>query len=382
VGDQKAPDSTRVRSPGDYIREELKSRGWTQVDLATILGRPLPTVNEIIQGKRAIMPEMAIGLAEAFETPAEVWMQRESLYRLSIVPSGTRDVRDRARLHQLAPIKELQKRGWLRAGDDRLGIERDLLRLLEINSLDDESNLLAAMRKSAPRAELTPAQRAWCYRVRQIARDLIVSEFDPKRLSACDRELRKVAAYSSEIRKVPKILSSYGIRYVVVEPLASGKIDGITTWLDPKSPVIGMSLRYDRIDNFWHTLCHELSHVRNSDALSIDVFDDIVEPNGLPLDVKPAIERRADQEAAEMLVPPDEMLSFVHRVSPLYSKERINQFANRIKIHPGIIVGQLQNQKEIGYSSNREMLVKIRHVITPVALTDGWGHTINQRLPE
>ena len=52
--------SAMVRSPGDFIRDELTARGWTQTDLAQILGRPLPTLNRILQGKHAILPEMAI----------------------------------------------------------------------------------------------------------------------------------------------------------------------------------------------------------------------------------------------------------------------------------------------------------------------------------
>jgi HTH-type transcriptional regulator/antitoxin HigA len=91
------------------------------------------------------------------------------------------------------------------------------------------------------------------------------------------------------------------------------------------------------------------------------------------------MERRANEEAASSLVPKVDMDSFVLRVGPLYSKDRINRFANRMKIHPGIIVGQLQRRKEIGYSSNREMLAKIRHFVTPAAVTDGWGHSIDSR---
>ena len=71
------------------------------------------------------------------------------------------------------------------------------------------------------------------------------------------------------------------------------------------------------------------------------------------------------------------MDSFIRRVGPLYSKQRIVQFAHRVKIHPGIIVGQLQNRDEIGYSANREMLTKVREVVAQTALTDGWGRTIN-----
>jgi HTH-type transcriptional regulator/antitoxin HigA len=70
------------------------------------------------------------------------------------------------------------------------------------------------------------------------------------------------------------------------------------------------------------------------------------------------------------------MDSFIRRVGPLYSRTRIIQFANRLKIHPGIIVGQLQYRREVGFGTNREMLVKIRESLIETTLTDGWGHSI------
>jgi len=64
------------------------------------------------------------------------------------------------------------------------------------------------------------------------------------------------------------------------------------------------------------------------------------------------------------------------RVRPLYSKERIKGFAARLKIHPGIVVGQLSFRKEIGYSHSREMLEKIRDVVVDATLTDGWNQSL------
>ena len=83
-----------------------------------------------------------------------------------------------------------------------------------------------------------------------------------------------------------------------------------------------------------------------------------------------------------MLIPPAELDSFIRRVGPLYAKARIVQFANRIKIHPAIVVGQLQHRGEIGYHANREMLSKVKHYVLPTAITDGWGTTLNQRSVE
>ena len=73
-------------------------------------------------------------------------------------------------------------------------------------------------------------------------------------------------------------------------------------------------------------------------------------------------------------MPTGELDFFIARVKPLYSKFKIMNFAERIKVHPGIVVGQLQFRKEIPYSHNRDLLVRIREIITRTALTDGWGN--------
>src|SRR3546814_19604704 len=63
------------------------------------------------------------------------------------------------------------------------------------------------------------------------------------------------------VGQVPAILTACGVRLVIVEVLPNAKIDGVCTWLDENSPVIGMSTLYDRLDNFWFVLRHEIEHV-------------------------------------------------------------------------------------------------------------------------
>lgn len=70
-------------TPGEYLREELEARSWTQQDLARIIGRPLQMVNEIINGKKTITAQTAAELGQALGTSAEVWINLESAYQLS-----------------------------------------------------------------------------------------------------------------------------------------------------------------------------------------------------------------------------------------------------------------------------------------------------------
>lgn len=383
--DKQANDSP---PPGDFIRDELKARGWTQEDLSRVMGRPLTRVNEIIQGKQGVTPETAVALAIAFDTTADVWLRREAEYRLCLQRQvAARIAGDsepnavmtrRKKLFSLAPIRELQKRGWIGTSDDIDENERDLMRLFGVTSIDDEPPILGAMRKTAPHLALTPAQKVWACRVRQVATAFpsgALARYDESRLPACRAALRKLAAYSAGVSKVPALLANYGIRFVAVEGLSGAKADGYATWLDPDSPVIGMTLKYDRLDSFWFTLGHEVTHIHYRDIAPVD--GDVCGADPTVRMEKTPMEQRADDESAATFIPPEELNSFIQRVGPLYSTEKINQFANRIKVHPSIIVGQLKHRDQISPASHNKIVVPVREAIVKAAITDGWGETID-----
>ncbi len=365
-----------IPSPGDFIREELKKRSWAQEDLAQILGRTATRISQLLKGKQDVTPEIAVELETAFGIPAAVWLQREAEYRLALMKPETADVRKKAALYELAPIRDMEKRGWIKKTASAEELESELTRFFGVSDLSSPPVIPVSTRRTvimAEQSDLSPAQRAWCFRARTLASEQIVSRYDPNNFEECIRKLRPLAAFAPETRKVASVLSSYGIRFAVVEPLPSAKIDGAAFWIGD-DPAIAMSVRYDRIDAFWFTLCHELSHVRHRDPISIDVA--LMGEDAVPSAMKEDFEERADNEAACMLIPHDKLDSFIRRVAPTYNKERIVQFAHVVKIHPGIIVGQLQHRGQIGYSANREMLVKVRqHAISGATIVDGWGHS-------
>jgi HTH-type transcriptional regulator/antitoxin HigA len=164
---------------------------------------------------------------------------------------------------------------------------------------------------------------------------------------------------------------------LVVEPLAGTKIDGACVWLDSSRPVIALSLRFDRIDSFWFVLGHELGHVMRRDGLQNPIVDlDLVGDGAITPEDKSEEERAADEFASNFLIPSQELAGFIARVRPLYSKERIKGFAARLKVHPGIVVGQLAFRKQIGYWHSREMLERVREIVVDAALTDGWERSL------
>ena len=66
--------------PGEYLKDELDAREWTQTELAKMIGRPLRLINRIIAGKVGITAQTAQQLATAFGTSAELWMNLQNQY--------------------------------------------------------------------------------------------------------------------------------------------------------------------------------------------------------------------------------------------------------------------------------------------------------------
>ena len=304
-------------------------------------------------------------------------MNLESAYQLFRVKHDDGDeISLRAKLYSKAPITEMVRRGWIVPSESVAVLNDQLCRFFGVKHLDEEPEVLrhAARKSTSYSGPPTPPQMAWLCRARQLARIVQVGRYSQHTFDEAVNKLRLLRHAAPEVRHVPRILSDAGIRLVIVQPLASSKIDGACFWIED-SPVVAVSVRFDRIDNFWFCLMHELAHVRQGDAL----FD-----TDLLLAIKdedrPEPERDADQFAREQLVPQKEFESFMLRTRPLYTARNIMVFAHTVGTHPGLVVGQLQFRGEVTYSNYRKTLVPVRDVITESALTDGWGAELPAQL--
>ncbi len=353
--------------PGDAIRAMLGARDWTQAQLAEIIGRSPRDVSDLVSGKRAISPDIAKELAAALETPAQYWIELDGKYRLTQIADVDDAITRRARLHAFAPIKDMIKRHWLKPSDDAGVLEESVKRYYGIRSLDEPLNLPHAARRV--NQEVSPAQWAWLFRARHLATAVQAAPFSRRSLSRGLTELRSLLLSAQETRRVARVLADAGIRLLVIEQLPKTTIDGACFWIDRKSPVIALSLRYDRIDCFWFTLAHELGHVASGDALSIDA--ELAGESARP--AEDDAETEANRFAADLLIPQESLDDFIARTRPLYGRQKILGFAARLRVHPGIVVGQLQFRQEIPWSAMRPMLEKVRDNVTQSTLTDGWG---------
>lgn len=143
--------AAEVFPPGEFIREELEARNWSQLELAEIIGRLPKVVNDLIQGKRPISPELAKALSDAFGTSAQYWMNLESSYQLWHTEDADQLISRRAKLYEKAPVKEMFKRGWIEKSENIEVLEQRIAKHFELKNINDAIYHPLAARKKGTR---------------------------------------------------------------------------------------------------------------------------------------------------------------------------------------------------------------------------------------
>jgi HTH-type transcriptional regulator / antitoxin HigA len=367
------------KTPGQLIQHLLDYRGWTQRVLAVVLGIDETGLNKIVAGKRPVDASLAISLGVVLDVPPERLLELQRTYDLALARLTSRPDPNlvlRARLFGELPVPEMIKRGWLPGVSDIRNVsdvESGLCKFFGVASVEEIEAIPHAAKKTDEASPVSPSQVAWLYRVKQIAADMLVARFTKNSVDDAISKMQYLLGDPDSARKVPRILAEAGIRFVIVESLPSAKIDGVCFWIDDESPVVGMSLRYDRIDNFWFVLRHELEHVKRGHGRHAAMFDAELEGDkaGTGSNI-PEEERVANDAAANFCVDQVELKRFISKKSPFFAERDIVGFARTLKIHPGLVAGQLQRYTS-RYDRFRTHLAKIRSSVKPGAMVDGWG---------
>jgi HTH-type transcriptional regulator/antitoxin HigA len=271
------------------------------------------------------------------------------------------------------------KRGWLDVRDfkDIEKVESEVARFFGVESVEKIPSLIRpaasphAAKKTETDSPATTTQIAWLLRVRAIAATVEVPRYSPAAVREALPRIEALLKKPQDVSRVGAILSEAGVRLVFVESLSTAKIDGVCTWLNDFAPVIGMTLRHDRIDNFYFVLRHEIEHVlKGHGRRQPPVIDVELGATRSSISDEEAI---ADLAAADFCVPAEQMDKFISKKSPYFMEKDVLGFAATVGRHPGLVVGQLQHK--IGrFDRFRSHLVKVREFALAGAVADGWGN--------
>ncbi|MFW5891080.1 MAG: HigA family addiction module antitoxin [bacterium] len=347
--------------PGEHIKEELEEREWTQKEFAEILGVTPKTISNIIKGKQGITPEMANLIGKAFGTSAEVWMNLETNYRIRLTTDEEKEkaVEAKSILFDNLPINELKKKDWLKAGADIIDSIKNILGINNITESYFESKLGVNFRKSDKKEQITNHAKIWVEMSKRIAEGFHknITNYDKSKLIQVIKNLHKFSNKGNGIAEFIELLNENGVIFFVLSHLSKTYIDG-ASFLSDNNPVIVYTKRYDRIDNFWFVIAHELGHVIKHINNQNDYFwDDLKDNNG----DYTGIEKEADEIALDLLKK-HEITVFFEDYNKIYEDDIID-CSKKIDIHPGIVVGILQHEKKLSYRYHNKLKGKVSNLI-------------------
>lgn len=323
-------------SPLGAIRFRMEQSGLSPRDLVSFMGSRAK-VSEVLSGKRPLTMQMARALHANLGVPADVLLQQ---------PGGELHSALEGIDWRRFPLAEMAKRGWIEKRRNFASHAEEIMRDL-IRRAGGEYVLPAFFRKNDQArvsAKTDPySLKAWCWEVlaRANAHRLLVG-FKPDTVDLSF--LRKVAMLSwsqDGPRLAQEFLANHGIHLVCLEHLPRTHLDGAALQLADGTPVIGLTLRYDRLDNFWFCLLHELAHIgRHMSATSNEAFVDDLSLRAVQGARRVPRETEADEWAEHGLIPED--IWNTSKVKDNPTPLAVMELAQRLGIHPAIIAGRIR----------------------------------------
>jgi HTH-type transcriptional regulator / antitoxin HigA len=324
-----------VPAPIDAIRFRMEQADLSPRDLVPFLGSR-SKVSEVLSGKRPLTLQMIRALHEHLGIPADALLKQPG----ATLPDNSEGIE-----WSRFPLAEMAKLGWIQKGPDLKDRAEEIMRpLIEAAGGLDALPLYRKKDGARRNARMDPyALKAWCYQLLAVARRTrLPREY---RDGVINEKFAKGLVNLSWLPDGPKLAKDYlavhGIHLIYLPHLSGTHLDGSALKQDG-TPVIGLTLRYDRIDNFWFCLCHELAHVKfhlrkgQNDAF----VDDLSLGTQAQTDVK---EREADQWAENTLIPLDVWTS--SRAMREATPNAVIELAQRLKIHPAIVAGRIRKDQ-------------------------------------
>ena len=328
-------------SPVAAIEFRMDQAGLRPRDLIPFIGSRAK-VSEVLSGKRTLTMPIARALHKHLGIPADVLLQK---------PGMTFDKPSTSIEWHRFPLKEMAKRGWISTVSDLTKHAEELIGDL-IERTGGPAVAPTALYRKNDHLRVNAktdehSLKAWCWHVLATANENRPKNVYRPRTVTLNflKQVARLSPHANGPRRAQKFLAKHGIPLVIVRHLNKTYLDGATLRLGDRRPVIGLTLRYDRIDNFWFCLLHELAHVgRHLNHNQGDTFvDDLTlrKMEGTRVDPR---EAQADEWAEEALIPRAVWEASTIRRRP--KPQAVMNLAHELQIHPAIVAGRIRYERQ------------------------------------
>lgn len=347
--------------PGHIISRSLEREGMSQKNLSERTGLTEKHISQIINGEASITVETALLLENALGGAASFWINLEKNYQETKARlEKTESLKKEIPLMSKFPYSELVKRGYVEQTSNREKRVENLWKFFGVNSLGFVRQTEAvAYRKRMGVSMKSESIAAWLRCGELEARKTSVSPFSDTTLKEATKKLKNLTLKEPEKYSVEaqNILSESGVSLVYVPHFPGTSVNGAVRWVGDL-PLVQLSLLGAYADMFWFTLFHEIGHLLLHGKK--EKFLEFEQGKGGYLLGSEDKEKEADTFAGSELIPQKLYLDFVQ--SGDFSRLAIVNFAQSIKVHPGVIAGRLCHDKKIKWKEAARIRTRLKFV--------------------
>ena len=321
----------------EAIKFRMEQLNINQQALVPFIGSK-SKVSEVLNKKRPLSLSMMRALHKGLGIPAEILLQEQGQDFPEEIPEID---------WTLFPIHEMISLGWIQSRNNIRGNEEEIMReyIQEAGGMNSFSKLSFRTSRSPIKKLRTDryALMAWCLRIMKLSeKNPLEKRYRPGSINLSD--LSKLSYFKEGPLLAKEYLEKHGIHFFVVSHLKKTFLDGAVMILEKKNPVIALTLRHNRIDNFWFCLLHELAHLKKhlkKDETNIII--DELEPMQSYIGSSDPKEKEADIIAKNALIP-EEYWNKVNLNAKNLAKEVVF-VSEQLKIHPAIVAGRIRFEK-------------------------------------
>lgn len=348
--------------PGSYVEDIIDDMNMSQKEFAERLGVSPKTISKIVNGEESISKDTANKLSKLTGISITTWLNLQNTYDMKLIEIENQKNEDERSICQMIDFSYFKEHHFVETKKysmlEKLVALRKLLQVSNLSYLTQFNNNVSYRNTKGFAEKSIVNSNIMLELATGMAKNATNNKLDRRKLKRVLPELRSMTLQDAQIfyPVLKEKLLDCGVVLIGLPKLKNASLNGATKRFKNGSVLLMMTDKNKSSDIFWFSLFHELGHILNNDFHS-DYSDE---------EIYLQKEAAADQFAQDLLIRSEDYETFISTEN--FDGESIEHFAEKIGIHPSIVVGRLQREKFISYTQFSDMKINYNIVINPSLL--------------